>query len=47
MVKTVMLEENTKELLSNEVEKYLASGYNKINTTIRFGNIYQQMMYKE
>lgn len=47
MVKTVLLEESTEESLNNEVEKHLASGYNKINTTIKDRNVYQQLMYKE
>lgn len=47
MVKTIMLEDNTEEKLSNKIDKYLIRGYNKLNTVIKYGNIYQQMMYKE
>lgn len=47
MVKTIILEDDTEEKLNNTVDKYLIKGYNKLNTVIRSGNIYQQMMYKE
>lgn len=47
MVKTITLEDDTEEKLNNTIDKYLIKGYNKLNKVIKYGNIYQQMMYKE
>lgn len=47
MVKTILLKDDTEEMLNDKIDKYLIKGYNKLNKVIKYGNIYQQMMYKE